>query len=235
MTTTTKNETNYLADRFLQNDKERFHPDLHSALEARHKGIKMEHQTGKDGILATTIFSPYDMYEEAHQKAFDAEVQAFIIKNKPEVKRLFADYQRIEAEMAKADDAIKRSREANSHNYSMGRNAWKTIAKELGIHKYLTDNGGLSKAKLMRAVDKIGKSEATVVLEKYNKQYVPAVNKAMADNQSKKKSVSADDSKAIQVRNGYVNEINALRKQISLLSANSFNVRSGEFSDRNKW
>ena len=230
MTTTTKtSHTESMIKRFLQNDKERFHPDLHDALEARLKGIKI---SGDKGMVT---FMPMDMYEKDHQEAFNAKVQAFIIKNKPEIKKLFAEYQRVEAEMAKADDALERARDANSHTYSMGRDAWKTIAKDLGIHKYLTDNGGMSKAKLMRAVDKIGKSEATAVLEKYNKQYVPAVNKAMADNQSKKKSVSADDSKAIQVRNGYVNEINALRKQISLLSANSFNVRSGEFSDRNRW
>jgi hypothetical protein len=225
-TTTKKSHKEAMIARMLADDKERYHPDLHGALEQRQKGIKIG---GSDDML---VMTPSDMYEEDYQKVWEAEVQAFIIKHKPEVKRLFADYQRIELEMAKADDAIKRAREANSHNYHMGRDAWKTIAKDLDIHKYLTDNGAISKAKVMRAVKKIGKEGATAVLEKYNKQYVPAVNKAMADNQSKKKTVSADDSEAIRVRNGYVNEINALRNKIALLSANKFNVRTGEYAIR---
>lgn len=126
--------------------------------------------TGKKVNDSMTMFDPLAMHEAAQ-----AAMQKIQERNADAIAEL-------EPTLAKLHEEIKslqtRARELKSKNYEAGRKVkrtWKDLAKELGLNKYLTTNGSLSRA---NAIKHTGGDRAKLqeVLDLYNKQFVPQVN-----------------------------------------------------------
>ena len=118
--------------------------------------------------------------------------------------------------MAQLKPAVDRLQQCRWQNECIQRDSWKAIAKRLGIHRYLTDNGQISTAKLKRGV-KGDRAAAQRVLETYN-QYVREVN---AEEQARQYHQVTEQDRAQGHRyNQLCDPVNALRRQINLLSGN---------------
>ena len=158
-----------------------------------------------------TMFDPL----EAH-KAAQAAMQKIQERNADAIAEL-------EPKLAALNDEIKalqtRARELQAKNYEAGskvKRTWKDLAKELGLNKYLTPNGSLSKANVIKHT---GGDRAKVqeVLDIYNKQFVPQVN-ALTRAAAEPYKPSEDDKKFSNMFNAKVNEYNRLLMKKNELS-----------------
>ena len=214
----------YIKRTTLESSLEKFHPDLHDAVRERHKSVQVDESRG-----SMTSFRLGQLYTPEASKKFATEIEKFVAKNKSRIKKLGARYRHLQAEMSKADEARNQLRSNNYDNYHSQRDAWKNIAKPLGIHPILTNNGQVSRSKLKKVMDKKGQKEAQRLLDVYNKQYIPQVNKALDKARSKIKTLSKADENKIEARNRLVPECNEVLKELALLSANTYDARKDEF------
>ena len=227
MTTKTKpglSAADYMKRQMLESSLEKFHPDLHDAVRERHKSVQIDES--RDNMTSFTLGQVYT--PEASEK-FAGEIVKFVAKNKSRIKKLGERYRHLQAEMSKADEARHNLSNNNYDNYHNQRDAWKNIAKPLGIHPILTNNGQVSRSKLKKVMDKKGQKEAQRLLDVYNKQYVPQVQKALAEVRSKTKTLSKADQDKIEARNRLVPECNEVLKELALLSANTYDARNDQF------
>lgn len=159
-------------------------------------------------------YTSYDMLE-VHEAA-QAAMQKIQERNADAIAEL-------EPTLAKLDEEIKalqtRARELTSKNYEAGRKVkrtWKDLAKELGLNKYLTPSGGLSKANVIKHT-KGDRAKLQEVLDLYNKQYVPQVN-ALTRAAAEPYKPSEEDKNFTNMFNAKVNEYNALLRKKNELS-----------------
>jgi len=229
-TKTLKTETglsaaDYMRKATLETSLEKFHPDLHDAVRQRHESVQIDESRGS----MTTSWTLGQLYTPEASKKFAREIEKFVTKNKSRIKKLGERYRHLQAEMSKADKARDQLRSNNYDNYHNTRDAWKNIAKPLGIHPILTDKGQISRSKMQKVVQKKGEKEAKRLLDIYNEQYIPQVNKALKKAQANTKTLSQADSNKIESRNRLVPECNEVLKQLALLSANTYDARKDEF------
>lgn len=214
----------YMKQATLNQSLERFHPDLHDAVRERHKSIKIDES--RDNM---TSWQLGQLYTPEASKKFAKEIEKFVAKNRIRIKQLGERYRHLQAEMSKADKARDQLRSNNYDNYHNQRDAWKNIAKPLGIHPILTNNGQISRSKLKKLMTKKGEKEAKRLLDIYNNQYIPQANKALKQAQDNSKTLSESDSAKIEARNQLVPECNQVLKELALLSANTYDARKDEF------
>ena len=159
--------------------------------------------TGKKINDCVTSFDPLAMHEAAQ-----AAMQKIRERNADAIAEL-------EPTLAKLHEEIKalqtRARELTSKNYEAGRKVkrtWKDLAKELGLNKYLTPNGSLSRA---NAIKHTGGDRAKLqeVLDLYNKQFVPQVN-ALTRAAAEPYKPSEEDKNFTNMFNAKINEYNRL-------------------------
>ena len=167
--------------------------------------------TGKKISDGVTSFDPLAMHEAAQ-----AAMQKIQERNADAIAEL-------EPKLAELHEEIKalqtRARELTSKNYEAGRKVkrtWKDLAKELGLNKYLTPSGSLSKA---NAIKHTGGDRAKLqeILDLYNKQYVPQVN-ALTRAAAEPYKPSEEDNTFSNMFNAKVNEYNALLRKKNELS-----------------
>ena len=211
------------AQRLCQKDKERYHVDLHSAIDKKYQSIKIEKQGN------SIMFSPYDLFsKEAEQEWADARLE-FANKNKSAIAKLTKQLKSIEADIEKSNEARKNLQNANYENSSNSTQAWKVPAKKLDIHKYLTGNGGMSRAKVMKSLSKFKTdAEKQAEINRINalyKQYAAMANEAMKNARAKRTTLSSTDSELIDNYNKLVPQVNNARRELELLSANLYNFR----------
>ena len=227
ITTTSADAVQYIKERKLKLSLEQFHPDLHDAVRERHKSVAVD----KTSTGVGAVFTMGQLYTPEASKKFKDEIIKFRNKHKKKITQLVKRYTEIQAEMSKASKARDQLRNNNYDNYHNRRDAWKNIAKPLGIHSLLTDKGQISKSKLQKLLSKKGEKEARRLLDIYNKQYIPQVNVALKKATSNKKYISDSDSKKLEARNKLVPEANALIKEVALLSAHTCDIRTGKFKE----
>lgn len=160
---------------------------------------------------AFTMFDPL-----ATAEAAQAAMQKIQERNADAIAEL-------EPKLAKLHEEINalqtRARELNAKasqgSYKIKR-TWKDLAKELGLNKYLTGNGSLSKANVIKHT---GGDRAKVqeVLDLYNKQFVPQVN-ALTRAAAAPYKPSEEDNTFSNMFNSKVNEYNALLRKKQELS-----------------
>lgn len=172
---------------------------------------------GKDGY----INGAYERWEQQLVEWADS--------NRDQVEQLAQQRKQAQAKMEQHSPAVDRIAKTNGANSRAHTHSWQAVAEKLGILKYLTDTGQLSKAKLKKK----SKGDSTVikqVLDTYNTKYVAQANAAMKKAQQAKKSHSEAD---LQERAEYERqwqEMKRIDRQISLLSAGLYDHHMARWS-----
>jgi len=220
------NIKNSLVEYMVNEDKKKYHTDLHSAIDEKYKSNKIVQNKNCLQMTPGAMFK-----QEAEDKWQNVRLN-FAKKNKSAIDKLSKKLKLIESEMQLSEEARNKSSDAERDNYLNQRDAWKIPAKKLGIHKYLTGNGQISNSKLRTALMKI-KSESARKdeLNKINdlyKQYGALANKLLKQAYQTEKSISDKDSMLIDKYNKLVPQINIVRKEMQLLSANLYDFNNCE-------
>lgn len=172
---------------------------------------------GKDGY----INGAYERWEQQLVEWADS--------NKDQVEQLAQQRKQAQAKMEQHRPAVDRIAKTNGANSRAHTDSWKDVAEKLGILKYLTDTGQLSKAKLKKK----SKGDSTVitqVLDTYNKQYVAQANAAMAQAKQNKKSHSEADLKERAEYERHWQEVKRIESEIYHLSAGLYDHHMARWS-----
>jgi hypothetical protein len=172
---------------------------------------------GEDDASNTQGFGKDGYINGAYQR-WEEQCVAHADKNKAEITTLIQQRQQARDKMNQHRPAVDRIAKTNGTNSRSQRESWQDVAEKLGILKYLTDTGQLSKAKLKKK----SKGDSTVikqVLDTYNTQYVTQANAALRQAQQMKKSHNQADLKERVEYERQWREIQRLDRQIALLSA----------------
>ena len=194
-----------IIESFIKQDKKKYHPDLHSAVEQLYADCDVEESNGM------ISFMPHNFISKEAEDRFNGARERFKQRNIKQLNSLKSQLDRVEAEMRESEGARQRSQQKQWDNQDAGL-YWKPIAKRLGIHKYLTASGGMSRAKL----SKRSQSEIEAAVEIYNSKYIPAVKEA--SSRVKYAKNTPEDSDAIARYNQLVPTYNDLKQQIHSLS-----------------
>lgn len=190
---------------FIKQDKQKYHPDLHSEVEQLYADCDVEESNGM------ISFMPHNFISKEATDRFNGARERFKQRNIKQLNSLKSQLDRVTAEMRESTEARQRSQQKQWDNQDTSL-YWKPIAKRLGIHKYLTASGGMSRAKL----SKRSQSEIKDAIEIYNSKYIPAVKEA--SSRVKYAKNTQEDSDAIARYNQLVPTYNDLKQQIHSLS-----------------
>ena len=152
-------------------------------------------------------YTSYDMLE-AHEAA-QAAIQKIRERNADAIAELAPTLKKLSEEIKALQP---RASELTSKNYEGGRKikrTWKDLAKELGLNKYLTSNGGLSRANVIKHTGG-DRTKLQEVLDLYNKQFVPQVN-ALTRAAAEPYKPSEEEINFTTMFNAKVNEFNRLQ------------------------
>lgn len=126
--------------------------------------------------------------------------------NAEEIKQIEDHIQQLLEERKPYEVVEQPMRDAEREYRRDHKDAWRKVAEPLGIKKYLTNNGAISKAK----VRALGETEGRRILDIYNTQYVNAVN-------AETKRVHQDYQLKIAYYKRAAEEYNRLTNQINRL------------------
>ena len=183
---------------------------------------------GDDDASHSMGFGPDGYVNGAYQR-WEQQLVEWADSNKDQVEQLAQQRLQAKAKLEQHRPAVDRIAKTNAANSRAHTNSWEAVAQKLGILKYLTDTGQLSKAKLKKR----SKGDGTVikqVLDTYNKQYVKQANAAMVQAQQNKKTHSrADLLESEQYRQQW-QEIKQIESEISRLSAGLYDHHMARWS-----
>jgi len=200
--------------------EERYHPDLHPAIRELTKYSQITFWDSENpSYMMEAIMDQWSQWPKERVAEFKEALHAFCVRQKPNLDKVCEQYKKVKKELAELSEGAHRvSSQAWQHSYKQ-RQTWKDVAKDLKIHQYLTGNGGLSRAKILKKhsgdQDKIKE-----IFELYNTQYVPKANELMRKNHENKPKVNEQDEQQRQRYNELVPEANRLQREILLLSGN---------------
>lgn len=183
------------------------HPDIHKAIEevyAKDESIK--------SYGNSWMYSPYDSTSHEAVRKIEEE---FAKKNHKKLAELNQQLMDARSEMSQYEKAAKESSDLGYELQQGRRMMWKDVAKKLNIHQYLTGSGQLSVAKV-RNKHKEDQAKVLEILDIYNKQYVPEVNRLSNEiNQEAKKGKDLTAMReATEKYNQCVQKVNAIRGEI---------------------
>ena len=151
-----------------------------------------------------------DQFLSAVTELADAR-SAKVETNKERIEELQSQITEITTQRNKYADSAKDMEKLNRWYSVERRDAWKTISKKLNIHQFLTNNGGFSKAKVMKKFDPSTQmNEINKIVQTYNKDYVQQMNDFMTNVQDEY------DSKLVNLRSD-INEYNRLGNEANRL------------------
>lgn len=135
-------------------------------------------------------------------------------QNADAIEQLNQKIDSIQQQMEQYKDTDAAARKLNSWYESNRRDAWKTVAKDLGIHKYLTGNGAMSRAKLSSKPQ----DEIQSVLDTYNNKYVGEVNQLVDKIHGEYNTKISQYREDMDKHNQLAREHNRLVQQLNQLS-----------------
>jgi hypothetical protein len=206
--------------------EKRYHPDLHPAIRELTKYHKITFWGPEEAsYVMENVMDEFGSFPKEQVDRFKEALHAFCVRQRPNLDQVCEQYKKVKKEMAELSQGAQRvSSQAWRHSYQQ-RQTWKDVAKDLGIHKYLTDNGALSRAKITKKHSE-DQAKITEIFDIYNKQYVPKANELMKKNSENKPKVNEQDEQQRQRYNELVPEVNRLQREILLLSGNLLDPRS---------
>ena len=140
-------------------------------------------------------------------EARDKKIEA----NRERIEELDSQIREIETQRNQYADSARDMEKLNNWYQKERRDAWKTIAKKLNIHQFLTNNGKFSKAKVLNKFDASTQmNEINKILDTYNRDYVTQINEFMKTVQNEY------DSKLVTLRSD-IEEYNRLGNQANRL------------------
>ena len=207
--------------------REHYSPELWAKADELIAHTKIEF-FGDDDASHSLGFGADGYIMGAYQR-WEQQLVEWADSNRDQVEQLAQQRRQAQAKMEQHRSAIDRIAKTMGANSRSQTHSWQNLADTLGILKYLTDTGQLSKAKLKRK----SKGDSTVikqVLDTYNTQYVAQANAAMAQAKQAKKSHSPADLKERDEYNRQWQEIKRIEREISRLSAGLYDHHMSRWS-----
>ena len=195
------------------NEQKKYHLGLHSDIKKMYSNVKVK-QTDK-----STLMFGSELISDKARKQFTSARVKFIEKNMSSILSLIKECGKINSRLHECGEIFKAQVTSNQKLHAIFYKKKKELAKKLDVHKFLTDKGQFSEAKIHRQVGS-GKVSLDDIKEKIYKEYDP-LRKKLADDLNKKfQKPSKKVTEAHAEYKKLLPKYKKLKKEIYSLSAN---------------
>ena len=202
----------------LKDHKEKYHPELHPAIEQMYANAKIEEMGSMMTISSNWI-------SDIAQVEFKKARAEFLTKNSPTLVGLMKEHVKIDTAVVKSLVTIKARMKINKRIHNTFDEKRVALEKKLGLYKYLTKSGKLSKAKLAKMCNSVRNpltdEDLKGIANIYNTEYLPVRDELAHAANKKMKEPTEEESDAYAEYEELDPKLSALVEKIYSLSANT--------------